>query len=188
MVVVPAPMSMTAAPRSASSSASAESPATYGLATIASTSRWQRSIASIRLRATEASAVTTCMSMPKLARQHAARVADAAGVVEHIADRQRVQHGASGAHRMAAAGGEHAVDVAFADRGAGDLDRGRDQLAGRAPGGHRDDHRVRAASGRCARRGRAHWRTAASASARSITVPAFMPRASVWPKPMTSTE
>ena len=64
MVVVPAPMSITAAPRSASSSASAESPATYGLVTIASTSRWQRSIASIRLRAAEASAVTTCMSMP----------------------------------------------------------------------------------------------------------------------------
>jgi hypothetical protein len=32
----------------------------------------------------------------ELARQHAARVADAAGVVEHVADRQRVQHGASG--------------------------------------------------------------------------------------------
>ena len=29
----------------------------------------------------------------------------------------------------------------------------------------------------------AHCRTAASASARSITVPAFMPRATVWPKP-----
>ena len=43
---------------------------------------------------------------------------------------------------MAAAGGEHAVDVAFADRRAGDLDRGRDEFAGRASGGDRDDDGV----------------------------------------------
>ena len=43
---------------------------------------------------------------------------------------------------MAAAGGEHAVDVALADGRACDLDRRRDEFAGRASGGDRDDDRV----------------------------------------------
>ena len=141
MVVVPAPMSITAAPRSASSSASAESPATYELATIASTSRWQRSIASIRLRATDTSVVATCMSMPKRRPSMPRGSRMPFAFVEHVADRERMQHGAPGAHRMAAAGGQHAGDVALGDR-ARDLDRSGDQLARRPAGGDRDHHRM----------------------------------------------
>ncbi len=163
MVVVPAPMSITAAPRSASSSASAESPATYGLATIASTSRWQRSIASIRLRAADdvggddmhVDAELRRPSMPRGSRIPPALSSD-------VADRQRMQHGAAGTHRMAAAGGQHAGDVALGDRPRRDLDRGRDELAGRACRRRPRPSPSRAASRRCARRGRRHWRTAAS--------------------------
>src|SRR5947209_5899408 len=57
MVVVPAPISTTAAPISASSSVRTARPETYGLAAIASTLRWQRSTTSIRFLATVASAV-----------------------------------------------------------------------------------------------------------------------------------
>ena len=74
------------------------------------------------------------------AADHAARVADAAGVVERIADRQRMQHGAAGARRMAAAGGKNPRDVAVRHRRAGDIDRGGHELAAGSPGRHRDDH------------------------------------------------
>ena len=84
----------------------------------------------------------------EMARQHAARIADAAGVVEHVTDRQRMQYGASGAHGMAAAGGEHAGDVALADGRARDLDGGGDELARRAAGGDRDHDRIELHPGR----------------------------------------
>ena len=143
MVVVPAPMSMTAAPRSASSSASAERPGHIG----AGHHRLDVEMAALdrehqvaRGRSVGGHDVHVDA---ELARQHAARVADAAGVVERVADRQRMQHGAAGAHRMAAAGGEHAVDVAVADRRRRRSSiEARDELAGRAAGGHRDDDRL----------------------------------------------
>src|SRR5215475_10245118 len=78
----------------------------------------------------------------ELAREHAAGIADAAGMVEHVADRQRMQHGASRPRGVAAAGGQHAGDVALADGRAGNLDRGGDELARRAAGRNRDDDRL----------------------------------------------
>ena len=93
-----------------------------------STSRWQRSTTSIRLRAAATSARDHVHVDAELARQHAARLADAAHAVERIADRQRMQHDAAGAHRMIAAGGERAGDVAVGDAGAGDIDVDRIEI------------------------------------------------------------
>ena len=115
---------------------------------MAATSRWQLSIAYIRLRTTDISAVMTCMSMPKLLRQHAARIADAGHAVDGVADRQRVQHRAARAGGIVAAGREHAGDVAFADTGARDIDRRRHQVAARPAGRHRDDHLLELKLGR----------------------------------------
>ena len=76
----------------------------------------------------------------KPSTDHAARIADAALVVERISDRQRVQDRAALADRMAAAGGEHALDVGIAD-GRGFHVHGRGELLARgAPGGDRQDH------------------------------------------------
>ena len=74
------------------------------------------------------------------AAQHAARIADAVGAVDRVADRQRVQHRAAVAQRMPAAGREHARDVAFRDGRAGDVDIGGKQLAGKTPGRDRQHH------------------------------------------------
>ncbi len=48
-------------------------------------------------------------------RQHAARIAHAAGVVEGVADRQRMQHDAALAGRLPAAGSQHAGNVLVGD-------------------------------------------------------------------------
>src|SRR6516225_7416541 len=73
---------------------------------------------------------------------HPARVANAARFVERVGDRQRMQERAAGARGVLAAGREHARDVAVRHRGAGDVDRGRHQLARRPPGRHRDHDRL----------------------------------------------
>ena len=188
MVVVPAPISMMAAPSSASSSASVESPAAYGLVTMASTSRWQRSIASMRLRATEISIVTTCISIPKRRAIIPRGSCTPVGIIDHVADRQGMQHGAPGPHGMAAACGEHTANVALANGAACGLDGGGKKLARGAAARDRDDDRVRAASWRCVPRGP---RIAATQLPprrdRSRRRPSS-PRATVWPKPRTSTE
>ena len=113
----------------------------------------------------------------ELARQHAARIADAGGVVERVADRQRMQHGAAGARRMAAAGGEHARDVAVATiaEPATSIEADISSLPGRPA---ETDTTTDSSCSLAARSARSTaWRIAASAAARSITVPAFMPRA-----------
>ena len=79
----------------------------------------------------------------EFARQHAARLADAAHAVERIADRQRMQHDAAGAHRMLAAGRQRAGDVAVGDAGAGDVDVDRVEFAGGPAGRHRQHHRFK---------------------------------------------
>ena len=99
---------------------------------MASTSRWQRSTASIRLRAAATSAVTTCMSTPKRRPSMPRGSRMPLRVVERIADRQRMQHGAAVAHRMAAAGRQHAGDVAVGDGAAGDVDVGGEAARCRA--------------------------------------------------------
>ena len=50
----------------------------------------------------------------KAATEHATRIADRMHVVEGKADRQRMQHGAALAHRMAASHGEYPLDVGLA--------------------------------------------------------------------------
>ena len=96
----------------------------------------------MRLRAAATSVVTTCMSTPSRCAEHAARIADAAIVVERVADRQRMQHGAALAHRMMAAGGEHALDVGVAHGRRLHVHGRGEQLARRAPGGDRQHDRV----------------------------------------------
>ena len=74
--------------------------------------------------------------------EHAARIADAVDAVDRIADRQRMQHGAAVAQRMAAAGGQYAGDIAFGNGGADDFDLGGEQFAGQPPGRDRQHHRL----------------------------------------------
>ena len=107
---------------------------------MASTDRWLRSTASIRLRTVATSAVTMCMSTPKRCAEHAARLADAGGGIERIADRQRMQHGAAVAHRMAAGRRQHAGDLAVGDHAVGELDVGDEALAAEAAAGQRHHH------------------------------------------------
>ena len=95
MVVVPAPRSITAAPRSASSSAITAEPADigrrhHGLDLEMAALDHQHQIARRRDVGGHHMHVDA-----ELARQHAARIADAAHAVERIADRQRMQHDAA---------------------------------------------------------------------------------------------
>ncbi len=69
-----------------------------------------------------------------------------------------------------------------------DLDRSGDQFARRPAGGHRDDDRLQLQPGGTLGQVDGLANRCFGGSARSITVPAFMPSASVWPKPMTSIE
>ena len=78
----------------------------------------------------------------ELARQHPARIADAVGVVDHVADRQRVQHRAGFADRVTAAGRQDTGDFTIGDRRVRDFDRRRNQLAGGPSGRDRDDDRL----------------------------------------------
>src|SRR5579862_4774507 len=71
-----------------------------------------------------------------------ARIADAVGPVDRIAHGQRMQHGAAVALRMAAAGGEHARDIAFGNAGADDLDVGGEHFAGEASRRNRQHDRL----------------------------------------------
>ena len=134
------------------------------------------------------SAVTTCMSTPKLRASMPRGSRMPRDVVERIADRQRMQHGAAGAHRMAAAGGQHAGDVAVGD-GRSRRRRSRptiSSLAG-APGRDRDDDRFELQPARCARRDRRPGAPPPRPRRdRSRRRPSCRARA-VWPKPMTST-
>ena len=76
---------------------------------MASTDRWLRSTVSIRLRTVGDVGGDHVHVDAEPAAEHAARLADAGGGVERIADRQRMQHGAAVAHRMAAGRGQHAA-------------------------------------------------------------------------------
>src|SRR5207248_5462575 len=63
-------------------------------------------------------------------------------LVERKADRQRMQDGAPAAHRMAAAGGQHTLDVGVRRAVAANVDAGRIELAADASGGDGDDDRL----------------------------------------------
>jgi len=64
-----------------------------------------------------------------------------------IADRQRMQHGATGPHRMLAAGGQHAGDIALRHHRSDDIDRRRNEFAAGPAGGYRHDHRLQLHAG-----------------------------------------
>ena len=119
--------------------------------------------------------------------EHAARIADAVDAVERIADRQRMQHGAAVAHRMPAAGGEHAGDVALGDGRADDIDGGGEQLARRAGRPRPTPPPIRAAPRHALGERRRPGGSLPRPRRDRPRAPAFMPRASVWPKPTTST-
>ena len=92
---------------------------------MASTDRWLRSTASIRLRTVATSAVTMCISTPKRWPSMPRGSRMPARGVERIADRQRMQHGAPVAHRMAAGRRQHAADIGLGHGAAGEIDRRR---------------------------------------------------------------
>ena len=81
------------------------------------------------------------------APEHAARIADAAAIVERIGDRQRVQHDTAAAQRMPAASGEHTRDVAVAHGRADHVDGSRHQFARGLAGRDRDHHRFKLQAG-----------------------------------------
>ena len=70
--------------------------------------------------------------------EHAARLANAGDGVQRVADRQRMQHGAPVAHRMAAGRRQHAADVAIGHRAAGKFDVGDEALAAETAAGQRN--------------------------------------------------
>ena len=72
--------------------------------------------------------------------QHAARLANAADGVERVADRQRMQHGAPVAHRMAARRRQHAADVAVGNGAAGEFNIGDKTFAAEPAAGERHHH------------------------------------------------
>src|SRR5207247_778391 len=72
--------------------------------------------------------------------EHAARVANFAALVQRIGYGNRMQHGAAGAHRMAAARREHAIDIGVGRRRAADMDARGVKLARHAAGAHREHH------------------------------------------------
>ena len=96
-------------------------------------SRWQRLMASSRLRSGASSAVTTCMSTPSVSPSMPRGSRDAAIAVERIADRQRMDDHPPALTECARAGGEHAPDISLDDR-AGDR---RSPNRSRSPAGRR---------------------------------------------------
>ena len=74
-------------------------------------------------------------------RQHAAGLAHPPHVVEGIAEGERMQHHAAVAHGMPAAGRQQPRNVAIADGGARDIDRGGEAFAAKPSGGDRNRNR-----------------------------------------------
>ena len=105
---------------------------------MASTSIWQRSISQHQVAHGGDVGGDHVHVDAEAVAEHAARIADAGGGIERVADGQRMQHGAPAAHRMATGGRQHARDLGFGDGAAGKIDVGDEAFAAGATAGERD--------------------------------------------------
>jgi hypothetical protein len=80
--------------------------------------------------------------------EHAARLADAGGLVEGVADGQRMQHGATVSHGMAAGGRQHAGDLGVGHHAVAKFDVGDETLAAETAARERHHHRLKLQAGR----------------------------------------